>query len=114
MLELLKLFFYASGRDWLFKEIVQQLASNSPTNRNEEQSPSLILIGQRIILAFFAKHFILFLVSFNSLTSEAKAQPLIRGVLITGGPGSGKTALILAMVERSCFGQLSVNRPAGK
>ena len=30
--------------------------------------------------------------------------PTNRGVIITGGPGSGKTAIILALVERSCFG----------
>ena len=27
-----------------------------------------------------------------------------RGVLISGGAGSGKTSLVLSMVERSCFG----------
>ena len=30
--------------------------------------------------------------------------PTNRGVLITGGPGSGKTSLLLALVDRSCFG----------
>jgi len=30
--------------------------------------------------------------------------PTNRGVVITGGPGSGKTALLLALVDRSCFG----------
>ena len=28
-----------------------------------------------------------------------------RGVLITGGPGAGKTAAVLALVQASCFGQ---------
>ena len=28
----------------------------------------------------------------------------LRGVLISGGAGSGKTSLVLSMVERSCFG----------
>ena len=27
-----------------------------------------------------------------------------RGVLLTGGPGSGKTSLVLSLVESSCFG----------
>ena len=27
-----------------------------------------------------------------------------RGVMVEGGPGSGKTAIVLALVERSCFG----------
>merc|ERR1712142_128708 len=30
--------------------------------------------------------------------------PTNRGVILAGGPGTGKTACILAMVERSCFG----------
>ena len=30
--------------------------------------------------------------------------PTNRGVILAGGPGVGKTACILAMVERSCFG----------
>ena len=30
--------------------------------------------------------------------------PTNRGVIITGGPGSGKTSVLLALVERSCFG----------
>jgi len=30
--------------------------------------------------------------------------PTNRGVILAGGPGSGKTASILAMVEKSCFG----------
>ena len=28
----------------------------------------------------------------------------LRGALISGGAGSGKTSLVLSMVERSCFG----------
>ena len=28
----------------------------------------------------------------------------LRGVLISGGAGSGKTSLVLSMAERSCFG----------
>jgi len=31
--------------------------------------------------------------------------PTNRGVLISGGPGAGKTAIILTLVQRSCFGQ---------
>ena len=34
--------------------------------------------------------------------------PTNRGVLITGCPGSGKTALILSLVDRSCFGAPAV------
>ncbi|XP_023320622.1 uncharacterized protein LOC111695501 [Eurytemora carolleeae] len=53
-----------TGREWLYREIMEQLMSNLPTNR---------------------------------------------GVLITGGPGSGKTATILALVEQSCFGSKPSN-----
>ena len=48
------------GRQWLFREIVEHLGSDLPTNR---------------------------------------------GVVVTGEPGAGKTAVILQMVERSCFGR---------
>ena len=33
--------------------------------------------------------------------------PTNRGVIVTGSPGSGKTAVILRLVEHSCFGQKS-------
>ena len=36
------------------------------------------------------------------LTSDL---PTNRGVIITGEPGTGKTSIILQMVEHSCFGR---------
>ena len=48
------------GRQWLYGEAVEHLASNLPTNK---------------------------------------------GVVIVGGPGTGKTALLLKLVEMSCFGR---------
>ena len=39
--------------------------------------------------------------------------PTNRGVVITGGPGSGKTAIILALVDASCFAAPAV-REAGR
>jgi hypothetical protein len=48
------------GRDWLYRETRDQLATDLPTNR---------------------------------------------GVIISGSPGCGKTALILKLVQHSCFGQ---------
>ena len=36
--------------------------------------------------------------------------PTNKGVILAGGPGVGKTACILAMVERSCFGS---GKPSG-
>ena len=39
------------------------------------------------------------------LWAELRAGlPRSPGLIITGGPGTGKTAAILALVERSCFG----------
>ena len=32
--------------------------------------------------------------------------PTNRGILISGGPGAGKTAIILTLVQKSCFGQV--------
>ena len=48
------------GRQWLYGEILEHLASELPTNR---------------------------------------------GVIVTGSPGTGKTALALKLVEMSCFGK---------
>ena len=48
------------GRQWLYGEVVEHLASNLPTNR---------------------------------------------GLVISGGPGTGKTSLLLKLVEMSCFGR---------
>ena len=48
------------GRQWLYGEISEHLASNLPTNR---------------------------------------------GVVLSGNPGTGKTALLLKLVELSCFGR---------
>ena len=48
------------GRQWLYGEAAEHLASNLPTNK---------------------------------------------GVVIVGGPGTGKTALLLKLVEMSCFGR---------
>ena len=48
------------GRQWLYGEITEHLASNLPTNK---------------------------------------------GVVLTGNPGTGKTALMLKLVELSCFGR---------
>lgn len=48
------------GRQWLFGEVAEHLASNLPTNK---------------------------------------------GVVIVGGPGTGKTSLMLKLVEMSCFGR---------
>ena len=48
------------GRQWLYGEAVEHLASNLPTNR---------------------------------------------GLVISGGPGTGKTSLLLKLVEMSCFGR---------
>ena len=48
------------GRQWLYGEILEHLASELPTNR---------------------------------------------GVVVTGAPGTGKTALALKLVEFSCFGK---------
>ena len=31
-----------------------------------------------------------------------------RGVVVSGGPGAGKTAIVLTLVERSCFGTTEV------
>ena len=36
--------------------------------------------------------------------NKRKDKMSLRGVLISGGAGSGKTSLVLSMVERSCFG----------
>lgn len=38
----------------------------------------------------------------DHLTSTVPSTP---GVLVTGGPGAGKTAVILSLVESSCFGK---------
>lgn len=48
------------GRHWLYREILDHLTSDLPTNR---------------------------------------------GVIVTGEPGTGKTAVILQLVEHSCFGR---------
>ena len=48
------------GRQWLYGEVAEHLASNLPTNK---------------------------------------------GVVIVGGPGTGKTSLLLKLVEMSCFGR---------
>ena len=48
------------GRQWLYGEVAEHLASNLPTNR---------------------------------------------GVVIVGGAGTGKTSLLLKLVEMSCFGR---------
>merc|ERR1719234_1405539 len=37
---------------------------------------------------------------------ESLANEKSRGVLLSGGPGSGKTSLVLSLVESSCFGAL--------
>ena len=47
------------GRQWLFREMVDHLSSDLPTNK---------------------------------------------GVIISGAPGSGKTAIVLQLVKHSCFG----------
>jgi len=42
---------------------------------------------------------------FNEMRDHLSSHlPTNRGVILAGGPGTGKTACILAMVERSCFG----------
>ena len=42
---------------------------------------------------------------FNEMRDHLSSHlPTNRGVIMAGGPGTGKTACILAMVERSCFG----------
>ncbi len=55
------------GRQWLFREVMENLSSDLPTNG---------------------------------------------GVVVSGGPGSGKSAVILQMVEHSCFGRAGENRAA--
>ena len=40
----------------------------------------------------------------NPYLNKRKDKMSLRGVLISGGAGSGKTSLVLSMVERSCFG----------
>ena len=40
--------------------------------------------------------------------------PTNRGVVITGGPGTGKTSLLLALVDRSCFGDPRGDRQEGR
>ena len=35
----------------------------------------------------------------------ASNLPTNKGVVIVGGPGTGKTALLLKLVEMSCFGR---------
>ena len=40
--------------------------------------------------------------------------PTNRGVILAGGPGTGKTACILAMVENSCFGNGKPSLRKGK
>merc|ERR1711970_1258808 len=42
---------------------------------------------------------------FNEMRDHLSSHlPTNRGVILAGGPGTGKTACILAMVEKSCFG----------
>lgn len=54
------------GRQWLYREIVDHITSDLPTNK---------------------------------------------GVVITGHPGTGKTSVILQLVEHSCFGREEGNMP---
>ena len=53
---------------------------------------------------FVGRHW-LFREIHEHLTSDL---PTNRGVVISGGPGSGKTAIILQLVENSCFGRRDV------
>ena len=67
---------------------------------------NLILIQPFVRKSFILKHFAknrewIYREISSQLTSSL---PTNRGVLISGNPGTGKTAIILNLVERSSFG----------
>ena len=57
-----------------------------------QREPNPLFIGRRWIYSEIADH----------ILSETCDN---RGVIITGTPGSGKTAIILQLVDQSCFGR---------
>ena len=57
-----------------------------------QREPNSLFIGRRWLYSEIADH----------LLSETSDN---RGVIITGTPGSGKTAIMLQLVDNSCFGQ---------
>ena len=57
-----------------------------------QREPNSLFIGRRWLYSEIADH----------LLSETSDN---RGVIITGTPGSGKTAIMLQLVDHSCFGR---------